>query len=32
LYLALGGGFHELEAPVLLQVDRDPVTASSDPQ
>ena len=32
LYLALGGGFHELEAPVLLQVDRAPLTVSSEPQ
>ena len=32
LYLALGGGFHELEAPVLLQMDRDPVTVSSESQ
>lgn len=32
LYLALGGGFHQLDAPVLLQIDRDPVLASSEPQ
>ncbi|MDA1183615.1 MAG: efflux transporter outer membrane subunit, partial [Acidobacteria bacterium] len=30
LYLALGGGFHELEAPVLLQTADDPLALSSE--